>query len=85
MNYNKVRAFYYELKNCDSIETFTRMISRGCGGLSSIYHRQETTPRKKYTLLFNWMQDKKIRNINHFWVLVALIKDDNNTETFKKK
>ena len=33
--------------------------------------------------LFNLMQDKNVRNINPFWALVALMKDD-NTETQKK-
>ena len=35
--------------------------------------------------LINWMQEKKIRNINLFWALVAFVKDDNNTKTQQKK
>ena len=34
--------------------------------------------------LFNWIQDEKIKNINPFWARVALVKDENNTETLKR-
>ena len=34
--------------------------------------------------LFKWIQDKKIKNINPFWARVALVKDENNTETLKR-
>jgi hypothetical protein len=35
--------------------------------------------------LFSWIRDKKIRNIDPFWALAALVKADNKTETLEKK
>ena len=36
---------------------------------------------EEYMWLFNWMQDKKIRQIDPFWALMELVKADNNSET----
>ena len=33
--------------------------------------------------LFSWIQDKKIRKIDPFWALMALVKADNSKETLK--
>ena len=40
---------------------------------------------EEYMWLFKWIQDKKIKNINPFWARVALVKDENNTETLKSR
>ena len=35
---------------------------------------------KEKLWLFNWIEDKNMKNINPFWALVAIVKDDKNTE-----
>ena len=39
---------------------------------------------EEYMWLFNWIQDKKMRNIDPFWALMELVKADNNCETLKR-
>ena len=38
---------------------------------------------EEYMWLFSWIQDKKIRKIDPFWALMALVKADNSIETLK--
>ena len=87
IDYDIFSAFYYEVKNCHRTETFTPTISRA---VTVGVFKHWLSQTGNYNLdenmwLFNWMQEKKMRNINPFWALVALLKDDNNTETLLKK